>query len=305
MQRGVRFQDLAYDGGKGLLAGIREAQLVIPLRPDLFHLLREAGRLTQRLEKEAYKAIATAERVRRAVREAQQQKRRRGRPLRVQMSLSQAEMQEAQAVTVLDAWEWLLREIRQALEPITPAGRLVPVAEAQATLETAIALLKELGHPQIMTFANDLKEKIPQLLAPLEWLEQQLRPVLQGVDQKTQMFLLWAWYHQQELKLDVTADIPQELQAVVRALWDILGLFHRSSSLVESLHSWLRPYLQIHRRMCRWLLPLLQLFWNHHPFERGKRAGHSPLELAGVTDAPSLEEVLDRLVRSATAVQPA
>jgi hypothetical protein len=109
------------------------------------------------------------------------------------MSLSQAKVQEAQAVTVLDAWEWLLREIRQALEPITPTGRLVPVAEAQATLETAIALLKELGHPQIMTFADDLKEKIPQLLAPLEWLEQQLRPVLQGVEQETQTLLLWAF----------------------------------------------------------------------------------------------------------------
>lgn len=107
------------------------------------------------------------------------------------------------------------------------------------------------------------------------------------------------------MNLDVAADIPQELQAVVRVIWDILGLFHRSSSLAESLHSWLRPYLPIHRGMCRWLLPLLQLFWNHHQFERGKRAGHSPLELAGVADAPSLEEVLDRLVRPAAAVQPA
>ena len=57
--------------------------------------------------------------------------------------------------------------------------------------------------------------------------------------------------------------------------------------------------------MCRWLLPLLRLFWNHHEFERGKRAGHSSLELAGVTEAPSLAEVLDRLLRSAAAVQPA
>jgi len=305
LQRGIRFQDLACDGGKGLLAGVREAQLAIPLRPDLFHLLREAGRLTQRLEKAAYKAIATAERARRAAREAQGQRRRRGRPLQVQTPLPQAEVQEAQAVTVLDAWEWLLREIRQALEPITPAGRLVSAAETQATLETAIALLKELGHPQITAFADDLQEKMPQLLAPLEWLEQQLRPVLQGVDQETQAFILWAWQHRQELNLDVATDIPQELQAVVGVVWDVLGLFHRSSSLAESLHSWLRPYLQIHRGMCRWLLPLLQLFWNHHQFERGRRAGHSPLELAGVADAPSLEEVLGRLVRPAAAVQPA
>ncbi len=86
------------------------------------------------------------------------------------------------------------------------------------------------------------------------------------------------------MNLNIAVDIPEKLQAVVRAAWDILGLFHRSSSLAESLHSWLRPYLQIHRGMTKWLLPLLQLFWNHHKFERGKRAGSSPLELAGVED---------------------
>jgi len=56
--------------------------------------------------------------------------------------------------------------------------------------------------------------------------------------------------------------------------------------------------------MSRWLLPLLQLFWNHHEFERGKRAGHSSLELAGVEDAPSLAEVLGQLLRPGVAVQP-
>ena len=72
-----------------------------------------------------------------------------------------------------------------------------------------------------------------------------------------------------------------------------------------SLHSWLRPYLQIHRGMPKWLLPLLQLFWNHHRFERGKRAGSRPLELAGVTGAPSLEDVLDQLFRPTATAQPA
>jgi hypothetical protein len=95
------------------------------------------------------------------------------------------------------------------------------------------------------------------------------------------------------------------LRGVARATWDILDLFHRSSSLAESLHSWLRPYLQIHRGVSKWLLPLLQLFWNHHEFERGKRAGHSPLELAGVQDAPSLAEVLDQLFRPQAAARTA
>jgi len=57
--------------------------------------------------------------------------------------------------------------------------------------------------------------------------------------------------------------------------------------------------------MPKWLLPLLQLFWNHHKFERGKRAGSSPLKLAGVADAPSLAAVLDQLFCPSLSAQPA
>jgi hypothetical protein len=56
----------------------------------------------------------------------------------------------------------------------------------------------------------------------------------------------------------------------------MLDLFHRSSSLAESLHSWLRPYLQIHRGMPQWLFPLLQLFWNYHEFEQGNVPAAAP-----------------------------
>lgn len=50
--------------------------------------------------------------------------------------------------------------------------------------------------------------------------------------------------------------------------------------------------------MPSWLLPLLQLFWNHHPFQRGKRQGKSPVDWAGVEQALSLSEVLDLLIHS-------
>lgn len=153
--------------------------------------------------------------------------------------------------------------------------------------------------------ANDLQEKIPELLAPLEWLEQQLTPVLNGLDADSQAFIIWAGQYRQALQLDIDTDIPETLRPAMRTVRDILELFHRSSSLAESLHSWLRPYLQIHRGMPKWLLPLLQLFWNHHEFERGKRAGNTPLELAGVTDGPSLATVLTRLFCPVAATQQA
>lgn len=304
VERGIQFHDLACDGGTGLRAGVSEAQLAIPLRPDLFHLLREAWRLTQRLERAAYQAIETAERARRADREARGLVRRRGPQLKVKVPLPQAAAQEAQAITTFDAWEWLLGEIRQALEPLTPDYRVVTVAETQATIETALELLRELHQPDITAFADDFQTKIPELLAPLVWLEQQLAPVLQDLDADTQAFLLWAWQQRQAVHLDIDTDIPAELRASIRAVGDILALFHRSSSLAESLHSWLRPYLQIHRGMPKWLLPLLQLFWNHHEFERGQRAGSSPLKLAGVTDAPALRTVLDQLFGRRLSAQP-
>lgn len=304
VERGFQFHDLACDGGTGLRAGVREAELAIPLRPDLFHLLHEAHRLTRRLASSAYKAIENTDRARQADLEARGIIRRRGRRLKIKVPLPQAEVAETQAIETCDNWDWLLGEIRQALEPITPDYRLVSVAETKATLETAIELLRELDHAGLTTFADDLQKKLPELLAPLEWLEQELTPVLQNLDMDTQTLILWAWQHRQALDLDIDTDIPEALRSVVRIAWDTLGLFHRSSSLAESLHSWLRPYLQIHRGMPKWLLPLLQLFWNHHEFERGKRAGSSPLKLAGVEDAPSLAEVLNQLFCPNLAVQP-
>ena len=116
---------------------------------------------------------------------------------------------------------------------------------------------------------------------------------------------MWAWQHRQELDLDIQQDFPEPIQPVVEAIWEGLSLFHRSSSLAESLHSWLRPHLQIHRGMPQWLLPLLQLFWNHHLFQRGKRAGKSPLELAGAANVPSLPEVLECLLRPEPIAQAA
>ena len=305
VERGVQFHDLACDGGTGLRAGVREAELAIPLRPDLFHILRDAHRLTQRLERAAYKAIKIAERARRADLEARGLIRRRGPRLKIKVPLPQAEAEEVQAMETFDNWCWLLGEIRQALEPITPARRLVSVTEAKATLETALELLKELDHADITAFAGNLQGKIPELLAPLEWLEQHLAPLFEGLDADTQTFIIWAWQHHQDLSLDIDSLFPVTVQPIVRAVWEALDLFHRSSSLAESLHSWLRPYLQIHRGMPKWLLPLLQLFWNHHRFERGKRVGSSPLELAGVADAPSLAEVLNQLFRPSLVAQPA
>jgi hypothetical protein len=294
-QQGVHFVDVASDGALGIQAGVREVSSTIPLRPDLFHLLREAHRVSQRLESRAYQAIELAERARRAQQEQNLPKRRRGAPLKVKLALPEAEAQEHQAIQHLDNWEWLLTEIRQALEPLDRQDHMASVWQARQTIVIALELLDILNNPTIRDFTEPFAKKLDELLAPLEWLEQALAPWRDGLTPENEELIIWAWQHQKELELSFDQVLPATWQDTVCAFWNALSLFHRSSSLAESLHSWLRPYLQVHRGMPQWLLPLLQLVWNHHRFQRGKRQGKSPLEWAGIEHVPSLSKLFDQL----------
>lgn len=288
-RQGVKFQDLVSDGARGIRAGAEAAQLAIPLPPDLFHLTREGYHVTQRLEKQAYRAIERAERARRAPQQ------RRGRKLTVPVALPQAEVEEQQALSNLSAWLFLNQEIRQALEPWDVCGYVCNPHDVRQTLLTAFELLHSLQQETINAFVDALSGKLDELLAPLEWLAQHLEPWRSQMDRQTEAGLVWAWLHRTELNLPTSQVLTPAQQPLVTAIWQTLALFHRSSSLAESLHSWMRPYLQVHRGMPDWLLPLLQVVWNHHSFSRNKRAGSSPMQLAGIQDPLSLSQLLDRL----------
>jgi len=296
--QGISFANLTTDQGTGLLAGVREAQLTMPLYADLFHPVYEGQRLTTRLDGRAYQALATAERLRRAEAEAQAPTRRRGRPLKVSGTRPEAATAESQAIQRADAWRWLFAELRQALAPLTPQGAVQSVATAQATAEAALALLREVGGVEITAYADKVAQQLPALLAPLAALHEQLAACCQHLGAETTALVGWAWQHRQALALTIERDFPAALQPWVRTFWSALALYQRTSSLAESLHSWLRPFLSMHRGIPGWLLPLLQLFWNYHEFERGKRAGHSPAQGAGNADAPTLAEMLEQLLQS-------
>jgi hypothetical protein len=159
--------------------------------------------------------------------------------------------------------------------------------------------MKQVGPKDVIAFAETLLAHLEDLVAPLAWLEQTLSPWRANLSAADETIILWYDQHRASLTISVTEAFPPALQAAALAFVEALTLFHRASSLAESLHSWLRPHLQIHRGMPAWLGPLLQLFWNHHRFQRGKRAGNTPLELAGVIDAPALAAVLDHLFMEA------
>jgi hypothetical protein len=302
-ERGVQFHDIASDGALGIQAGVRDAELAVPLRCDLFHLIRKGHQITRQLEAKAYRAIQTAERAQSVEQQTQMSKPRRGRPKKSKISYAEARRRESQAIERFDSWCWLFGEMRQALKPFNAQGELTSSSEASHTLETVAELLKSLDVTKARSFARwQISAHLEELIAPLVWLEQTLAPYRANLEPSTEAFIVWAWRHRRALQIDVDDldDVPAD---VARAFWAALELFHRASSLAESLHSWLRPHLRAHKGMPDWLLPLLQLFWNHHTFQRGKRKGHSPLELAGVEQPRSWTQVLDLLVQQQLTTQ--
>ncbi len=299
IEQGVTFHDIAADGALGIQAGIKAAELDVPLRPDLFHLMQEATKISRRLEGLAYKAMTETISAWKALDEHTLPKPRPGRPRQLKLMPEEAEAKEEVAIDLFDNWRWLLSQLRQALEPITPAGQIASTAAIRETVSIITELMQQLNCPAITEFAASVNKKLTLLLAPIGALEASLAPLRMGLDAETESAIIRGWRHRDQHQLTVSQLFPPALHTLVQAFWDALARFHRSSSLAESFHSWLRPHLDAHRSLPDWLAPLLQLFWNNHRFQRGKRAGHTPLELASDAPVLSLPRIIDWLVEVA------
>ena len=304
-QRGIAFDNLVSDGAKGIRAGVNESQLAIPLRLDHFHLLREAQQVASRLERRAMGAIEIADRAQRADEQAKCPIRRRGRPLKVDVSLSDAQAQEQEAIDTYDLFVWLMTEIQSALSPVAPNGELADFSTNRETVIAAAELISEFSDHKAKALSRQILTNICGLMAPIEAFSAQLLPIREQLDERELTFIGWLWRHRGELGVDSDDGLTEELRPIVEVIFRWLGLFHRTSSLAESLHSFLRPYLVVHRGMPQWLLSLVQLYWNHHVFARGKRSGACPLQLAGAEVSQTLKEVLQAVCSSQTIEQTA
>jgi hypothetical protein len=296
LEQGVNFHDLAADGALGIKAGMEAAELGVSLRPDLFHLMQEATKITHRLERQADKAMKATDKAWRVLEYATSPNPGSGRPPTSKLSLEEAQKQEAIAIDAFDNWSWLLAQFRSALEPITPAARIAAADAVRETLEVIVALMQELGRDDVAKFAGAIQTKLHLFLAPLIALEKSLAPWRTDLAADIESNIVGFWRQKDELDHSLEQLFPQQLQPIAQAFWDALSRFHRSSSLAESFHAWLRPFLQRHRSLPDWLAAFLQLFWNNHRFQRGKRTGHSPLELATGKQLPDLSQIIDRLL---------
>jgi hypothetical protein len=137
----------------------------------------------------------------------------------------------------------------------------------QPVLSQALApLIERWGAPAIQALSRIWQIEADEKRHPLPCLERQTRQTL--------------W--QGSLDEAVSLLGEEQLWQAWHALRQVLERSWRGSMLAECVNSLLRPILDGRKHTDQGCLELFRFLHNVRPFERGKRAGHSPAQLVGL-----------------------
>ncbi|MEI6225366.1 MAG: hypothetical protein WCS72_11455 [Deltaproteobacteria bacterium] len=294
------------DAGKGLAAGADLAHLPCHVG-DWFHPLLLAGLVAAQYERRAYAALAQQYQ-----REEQIWQARTAKRLENHWRKWEAEQAAAaQAIATYDQWRLLRLRLRAlAAQFDWTTGCVSNPGRVQADL---LALAEELDPWAQGTQAKDLvsllRHQAQALTAALPLLQQALIPLQQAwgeaathvVCRLWQALQDWAfpfWTPEQRRQLEhaiteslawASTHLGAHLEVLQHLVAAILAQWPRTSSAIECLNSLLRPFLNGRKQVAQGFLELFRFYHNTHPFVRGPRLGHSPLELAG---GPRIEDPL-------------
>jgi hypothetical protein len=304
----TRWPHLEYvlaDGGKGLERGVkvandtRQAQgqdsalpslSPITMSLDVFHTQRELERVLHRQWKQAERQLEAASEADAKVEQVKQRGRdARGVAAQSWRAWRKAERLFDEAVQADSAVE----QITAALAWWGPEGTLWTRARAQEQLRQAS---EHLHGPQWDKVRRVLSDK--RTLRHLDHLHEQLsaavsEPLLR--EALTRVWSLSEAMRQAEgdtrLRLLPVVVMQQMVCRRLCAQWElayervtaILKGAVRASSAVECVNSVMRMHQGRHRYVSQGMLDLKRVYWNCRTFHEGKRKGHCPYALLGLT----------------------
>lgn len=294
--KGVQF---ASDAGRGLAAGAAEAGIKRH-QLDWDHLLRPLWGQVVRLERQAYAALT-------AVEERVAQFDQAHTPKRLHHHLTQWEALDKKAsekIAQLDTFSQIAREVDNQFALIDLNTGYLP--DAAISSHRLQALGQQLTHLSgriyqklalnLQHWAMDLfnyQFPLRQALAPLQtrygpeaiaalsriWqCEADEKRRRLSLPEQQQRQLIW----QQSLDTAYALLGDALLGPAWVALSDVLHRAWRGSMLAECVNSLLRPVLDRRKHSDQGCLELFRFLHNVRPFQRGKRAGHSPAQLVGI-----------------------
>lgn len=290
----------ASDGGTSLAAGAKAADMAVH-QLDWDHLLRPLWGHVTRLEKQAYAALAAVEERAAQFNHAHTAKRLAQHLAAWERLSADAEEKIArydafwQLAKHVDAQFGLIDlETGQVRDPVPSAASLYQLGKELQVWKGRIYTKLGTNLVNWSTALFHYQPVLSQQLAPLiaRWgapaiqalsriwqieadQQRHLQPLL---EQQTQQGL---W----EASLDEAYALLESEQfwQAWEAVSHVLDRVWRGSMLAECVNSLLRPKLDRRKHTDQGCLDLFRFLHNVQPFERGKRAGHSPAELVGLS----------------------
>ncbi|HXV43387.1 MAG TPA: hypothetical protein VEC96_10010 [Anaerolineae bacterium] len=289
----------ASDAGTGLAAGAKAAEIKVH-QLDWDHLLRPLWGQAVRLEKQAYAALE-------AVEERAQQFAAATTPKRLQQHLTKWEQLHqiaAEKVAQADAFAHIARQVDDWFALIDlSSGQLRQVSTGVKQLQSLGEQLQGWSGRIYHKLATNLQNWPPALFSYQPLLAEALQPLQTRYGEPVIAALSRLWqlesnqkrrplskleqvsYQQlwQQCLDEAAAELGEpQLWSAWEQLRQLLGRSWRGSMLAECVNSLLRPVLNGRKHTDQGCLELFRFLHNVRPFERGKRADHSPAQLVGL-----------------------
>lgn len=287
------------DAGSGLRAGQNAAwEGQIPCHGDVFHALRQMGKLVIFLENRAAGATKAREKLEAKMERAKN----KGQGQKLSKKLAMARQGETKAVSLAQdvriLYGWMRNDILSLAGPA-----MATRVEMFDFIVEELNKLEPLCRHRIKPVRRALENQRDDLLGFVRVLDALLAEIADRFD--IPIYLVHAicdlkrldkasvayWTREKEIRRLAGAKFYQ----VEKAVSEAMNATTRASSIVENLNSRLRCYFFLRRQLGNDYLNLLQFFLNHRKFnrsERPERVGKSPAELLNGEPHPHWLEML-------------
>lgn len=303
---GVQLTGLVEDMGRTFPKSVKLAGLRLAIQKDPWHVLDWARRVRRELERSALQALATVDRL-------EQQLGRVWDDACFTAEYIPAVAKMERLLAQHDAFAQCRAHLADGLEVVDwRSGEVRDRALNDWLLGEILQLLAAIDHPSVRKFVRTLRRYRRQLLTYLDWLAALIAPwrhrlaaSLPGPADQTffERTVARAWRLRQAVingqpwqraaaesrgLVDLlVADQPDQ-RTLAEDLFAVLDSTPHASSLIETINGLLKAFLQARQAFqspatAQAYLNLLVLWHNMRVFQRGKRAGQSPFQRAGIT----------------------
>ena len=285
----------------------REAELEeLAVQKDSWHIQQDGSQVRRELERAAFGAT-------RQVLNLEKQLLKQWDERLFEAQYLPAVSQEERLYEQHDLFSEWLAHLNDALELVDwRSGEIRERATNEWLLEETLTAMAQIDQPGVQKWVKTLRRHQGQLLTSLDWLAGSLQPFearlaqLLPLPQLQQTFsrtVARAWRLRQALINGHTSFRPQaqkaelalqalladypDLPPLADHLLSLLDAACRTSSLIENLNGLLQQFLHQHRAFrnldtLQAYLNLFTLWHNMRVFERGKRQGKSPYQIATI-----------------------